>query len=107
MNFQISADSRVMNMHYRVHMEDGSKYDVPLLIIALNRAQYYAKQDNITLQESLDNDTLPMFENDEEIEDWARNNMDWDDVSSLAKCVKTPDDVDFQESWMNGEFEIV
>ena len=57
MNFQISADSRVMNMHYRVHMEDGSEYDVPLLIIALNRAQYYAKQDNITLQESLDNDT--------------------------------------------------
>lgn len=44
--------------------------------------------------------------NDFEFADWAKNNMDWEDVAGQA--VRLPSkkkDVDFQEGWMNGEFE--
>lgn len=94
-----------------VTMPDLSKWKVPVRIIAENRARYfYLKGEFETLLASLIEDTFPLFEEDEyEIEDWASNKMNWEDVSKYAIQVKTDglSDEDLQEGWVNGEKEIV
>ena len=104
MNFQVSEE--FANKQYRVTMPDGSVYAVPILIIALDRAKYYAEHDGVSLQESLDEDTIPAFEDTDEVADWAQNNMDWDDVKDAATLISTGE-TDFQEGWMNGNYEVV
>lgn len=86
-----------MKEKYRVKMSDGSVWEIPVERIIINRASYYNSKGE-----------APEFEIDEdEIEDWARGNMDWDDVKFFARLVSPPDDVDFQDGWVNGEIEII
>lgn len=95
--------------YLRVEMPDGSRWDVPVDVIARSRATYYAHEIDGNVERSLREDTLPLFAEDEsEIYDWAANNMNWSDVVSFAERV--PDSgrpVDYQEGWCNGEKEIV
>lgn len=93
----------------RVTMPDGSRWDVPVDVIARNRAAYYADRlHGGDIEKSLTEDTLPLFESDDyEIEDWAANNMDWSDVQAHARMVEPAADADYQEGWVNGEKEVV
>lgn len=96
------------NKLLRIEMPDGSKWDVPVMIIAKNRAKYYKDEFGGDVEKSLKEDTLPLFIDDYEIHDWAANNMNWDDVKAFAK--KAPDEkreIDFQEGWVNGDYEII
>ena len=88
-------------------MPDGSKWAVPVEVIANNRAKEYADEFDDDIARSLTEDTAPLFEGDEfEIEDWAANNMDWDDVCDHAECIELAD-CDYQEGWVNGDKEVV
>lgn len=67
-------------------MPDGSKWDVPAVLIAENRASYYAKHD--TGEESgVEYDRKYAEELDytlrkgDELMDWAANSMNWSDAS--------------------------
>jgi hypothetical protein len=91
---------------YQITMYDGSVWTVPVILIATNHAEYYAEVDEVSFEDALKNDTIPLFTDDpDEIEEWAKNNMDWDDVSSSAVCVKQAK-TDFDRGWMDGEIEI-
>lgn len=92
-------------------MPNGSKWDVPAKLIAEARARYYAKVDtgkesgkdfekvfNEEVENALDDTYL--------IEDWASNNMDWEDVKDSAINFSEME-VDFQEGWVNGKKEVV
>lgn len=100
-----------MEQYLRVTMSDGSKYDIPVRIIAYNRASYYAEHDSQfdgSVERSLNEDTLPLFKEDNyEIVDWAANNMNWKNVLSTAIRVQPAIEIDFQEGWINGDKEIV
>ncbi len=92
----------------RTMMPDGSRWDVPVSIIAYNRAQYYAHEFDGDAERSLNEDTLPLFKDDPfEIEDWAANDMDWRDVERFARKVVDTRPVDYQRGWVNGHKEIV
>jgi hypothetical protein len=92
----------------RITMPDQSKWDVPVLLIAQDRAKYYAKEFGGDVEKSLEQDSLPLFNEDEyEIEDWAANNMNWEDVKDQAKIVQEEAEVDYEEGWINGDKEIV
>ncbi len=92
----------------RTTMPDGSKWDVPVLLIAQNRAKYYAKEFGGDIEKSMDKDTGPLFNDDEyEIKDWAVSNMNWDDVKIQAKMVKEENEPDYQEGWVNGDNEVL
>ncbi|MEP9172143.1 hypothetical protein ABKT63_18040 [Enterobacter hormaechei] len=96
-----------MSKHLQIEMPDGSKWAVPVHVIAMNRATYYAKNDGITIEDSLNNDTLPLFESDDfEIEDWSANNMNWSDVEHLAICISKVE-TDYEEGLCNGDKEII
>lgn len=97
----------VIEKSIHIDMPDRSVWAVPVRNVANHRASYYAKRDGITQAESLDNDTLPLFEEcNDEITDWLENNMDWDDVKDDAVMVKAGT-VDFQEGLTNGDKELV
>jgi len=92
----------MIDKELHVSMPDGSVWAVPVQIIAINRAEYYAREFGGDVARSMAEDTAPLFKvSDLEIEDWAANNMNWSDVSHAARCV-SPGDVDFQEGWVNG-----
>lgn len=96
-----------MSKHLQIEMPDGSKWAIPVDVIAMNRAAYYAKNDGVSIENSLNNDTLPLFESDDfEIEDWAANNMNWSDVEHLAVCI-SKSETDYEEGWCNGDKEII
>jgi len=97
----------------RVTMPDGNKYDVPVDLIALHRAEYYAKHDTgkssgPEFDKAIKQEFDYAMKNADEIMDWAPNNMNWSDVSEHAKKVAKPlSPEDFQEGWLNGDKEII
>ena len=93
----------ICSAYYRITMSNGDMWSIPVWTIMLNRAEYYAKVDDIPIDESLNEDTIPLFRDDEdEIEDWARNNMDWEDVMNVAEFTGADKgSVDYQEEWKN------
>jgi hypothetical protein len=96
---------------YQVTMPDGSKWNIPVDVIARNHAQYYADIDYAgDIEKCLREYSLPLLLGDpSEVKDWASGNMDWKDVASSAVRVNSPSKVDdhFQEGWVNGESRVI
>ena len=83
----------IVSKKLRVTMPNGDKYDID--------------EFDGSMFDSLEKDTVPLFEQDEyEIIDWAVNNMNWSEVALDAERVEEKE-VDFQQGWLNGEKEIV
>jgi hypothetical protein len=99
---------KMMKRYLRVTMEDGSQWDVPVSIIAKNREDSYSKTHDL---KDPDNDDLLAisFElaDEDEISDWASNDMNWSDVSKIAKKVTSKKNINFEHGWVNGDKEIV
>lgn len=96
----------ILDKFLRITQKDGSVWQVPVRVIAENRARYYKSEFDGYEYRSMEEDTLPLFEGDDyEIEDWAANNMNWDEVSEHAVQLSAPKLTadDFQEAWVNGE----
>ncbi len=91
-------------IHFLVtEMPDGSKWGVEVKEIAENRARHYAHEFDGDVQRSLSEDTLPLFEaNRFEIEDWAVNNMNWEDFENTY-IIQTATKTDYDEGWFNGK----
>lgn len=103
----VTVDNELAELGYFVTMPDGSVWRVPVVLIAMDRAKYYAEHDEISLNESLNEDTTPLFKGDpDEIADWAKNNMNWEDVVSTAIMVTGPTEYDMQDGWVNGEIDV-
>lgn len=101
-----------MKAYLRTEMPDGSVRAVHVETIARNRAEHYAKNYTGTFEERVEQALLdnvyPLFESDDyEIEDWAANNMNWEDVKNSAIMIAAPQPVDYQEGWVNGAHLIV
>lgn len=96
----------ILDKRYRITFENGDIWEIPVEVIARNRAEYYAnacKGFNGDVNKSLLEDTIPLFESDDyEIQDWAQNNMNWEDVEEVAFFVGRDDDVFiYQDMWIN------
>lgn len=94
---------------YNATMPDNSIWSIPIELIAFNRAVRYKHEFDDDIQRSLKEDTYPLFESDPyEIKVWAKNCMNWDDISHHAKMVSPPKiDVDYQDGWLSGYVEII
>lgn len=100
-----------MELKYKsleVTMPDDSVWSVPVEIIATHRAQQRISENDGSFARSLQDDTNALFNSDSfEIEDWASNNMNWDDVKTFAVKVDSGECVDYQKGWVNGDKEVV
>lgn len=88
-----------------ITMPDGSRWSVPVDVIARNRAESYADEFDGDVERSLAEDTVPLFAIEHEVKDWAAGNMNWEDVAPHARMV-SPGECDYQEGWVNGEKEL-
>lgn len=97
-----------MHKYMTVEMPDGSKWGVPVEIIARNRAAHYANDFGGDIDLSLSEDTIPLFEsNNYEIQDWAVNNMNWSDFDGHQIKLSEAKPPDFQEAWLSGNKGLV
>lgn len=96
-------------MLYVVTMPDGTRWGIPVSVIARHRAENYADEFDGDVERSLAEDTYPLFDESRfEIRDWAANNMNWSDVKPCAMQLPTAEiEVDYEDGWCNGEYNIV
>lgn len=72
---------------------DGSTWHIPVdIVIASYRAYYTDDTDG---------------PDDEQIADWAQNNMNWTDVRARARQVSDADEANMEDSWANGDMEVI
>ena len=88
-------------------MPDSSLWAVPITVIANHRAAYYANRFDDSIDQSLIEDTLPLFEREPAaIKEWAEQHMVWTDVSREARIIE-PARIDFQAGWSSGEKSLI
>lgn len=98
--------SDIKNANFIITMVDGSKWSVPVRIIAENRAEFFSSEFQGDIQKSLDEDTWPIFTEETAIEDWLFNNMDWKDVKDHATKIQEPHGIDYEARWLDAEGEL-
>ena len=86
--------------YFFITMPDGSEWAVPVSVIAAHRSA------TVTVREVDPDDTAELFEDDEQIADWAQNFMNWDEVKAHAKQVKESQPPDYADGWVNGAWEV-
>ena len=87
-----------------VKQPDGSVWGVPAEMIARNRAEFYAHLHGNNVEQSLQNNTAPLFISDpSEILYWASQKMRWSDFDGHQVQLSPPEPVDFQKGWLSGE----
>lgn len=98
-------DDKLLSQKIRFTVEDGRVYELAALLVAENRADYYASRDpDTTFNDELE---YSLTDHDELI-DWAVNNMNWDDVAYAATLVENGTSSDPGESWTcSDNFEVV
>lgn len=98
-----------------VTMPDGSIWKVRAERVIVDRATYYAQQDSAKgerpYEEIFDEEYTYGRGHNEEILDWAANNMNWSDVAHGAVKLPQPEKQltpeQFQEGWVNGKKQII
>ena len=95
----------MMKRYYAVTMPNGDIYGIPAHDIADNYANYCATKGEDYL-ENYDAMVYWFDTNDYEFADWAKSNMDWDDVQEHAVLLELQaEPCDFQDGWVNGDYE--
>jgi hypothetical protein len=94
-----------------VGMSDGKRWAIPAMLIAKDRAAYYAKLDS----ERGDGEYDTIYEDeleytlsdDYELTDWAHNNMNWSDVLAYAvELLPVNANADYERDWVNAPMTI-
>jgi hypothetical protein len=70
---------------------DGSKWHLPAAIVLADIRANYPNDPG----------------HDSDLLDWAKNNMNWSDVKAQAVKVKEADALDMDDSWANGQMEVI
>ena len=89
----------------RVQMSDGSKWDVPVKVIAEHYANHYATPGTPQHLEDL----TSIERDDSMLIGWSRDRMNWADVKEHATLVppETIAEDELQYGWTNGKREVV
>lgn len=90
-------------------MPDGSTWAVDVEDAVVSRADQYKHEFDGDITRSMNEDTIPLFEESEyEITDWAFNNMNWSDFKNPRKIAdaSAPTPKDFQIAWCSAEKDL-
>jgi len=93
----------------RVNTPKG-QYDIPLLLVAEHRADYYACEvdGNEKGSEEYNNEVAWVMKDDFEAVDWLTNNTDWADWEAIAEKVNSKVKVTDDDFWTSSDdFEIL
>lgn len=91
----------------KVRFSNGDLFAVPARVIAENRANYYAELDGYELNSNeWEAEVLTALNDEYEIEDWAGNNMNWDELSPYAVKINI-EEFDYDEEWPDADIELI
>jgi len=80
-----------LNQYFQITQPTGHRYEIPVAVVANHRAAHYHNYhpDAFPTLESAMQDTVELFAGDAwNIQDWAQNNMGWNDLVHHAKLVR-------------------
>ena len=93
-----------------VSFSDRICWKIPASVIAESRAKYYAEVDSARGDGDYDEVYKEEYDytlsNISEIEDWAKNSMNWEDVKDHAVLYRS-DDSDYEQEWCNSSFDFI
>ena len=93
-----------------VQFSDRTWWKIPASVIAASRAHYFASIDSAKGEGDYDAIYIDEYQNtindSVELEDWAKNNMNWSDVKEFAVQDRS-EDVDYEKEWCNVEFDFI
>lgn len=93
-----------------IEFSNGETYRIKAEIIAEDRAEYYAQreeEEGTEKYQELFEDEKEFALNDEyELKDWAKGNMNWKDVAEHAERVANPDPIDKESEWTNVDMKV-
>jgi hypothetical protein len=100
-----------MSFTIRFSPSDGSVWSVPAEVVADNRARHYALRDSqdetydprLLYEDVYTQEYAYTLSDDDELLDWAANNMNWEDVRAHAYRIQEPPppEVDLAKEWTN------
>lgn len=95
----------------RIQFSDTT-WEIPAWVIARHRTQYFANKDledsgRVLAVVNIREEYEYAMSDDDQLIDWASNNMDWKDVADYARRVNEPTLVDRDAEWTNAEKRIV
>jgi hypothetical protein len=92
----------------RVKFSNGDEFSIPTRIIAENRANYYSEVDGYEKESNEWEQEVQYAMNDEyEIEDWAANNMNWDELEPFATLLDKSEEFDYEDEWGEADKKVV
>jgi hypothetical protein len=93
-----------------VEFSDGSRWEISAMVIARQRAFYYANLDASRGEgdfgDLFDKELAYTLSDKSELLDWARNNMNWSDVEKFATELPRYKHIDKQAEWPNADMEV-
>ena len=90
----------------KVRFANGDLFAIPARIIAEDRATYYADLDGYEVNSNEWEAEIITALNDEfEIEDWAGNEMNWDQLEPYAVKINTGE-FDYEDGWSDADIEL-
>jgi len=94
-----------MSKVLRVEMDDASVWVVDPKPIARDRADYYTEKDGFEIGSEEWKQEYDFSLNDEdELIDWAQNNMNWSELKAVMVRAPEPD---YSEGWLNAHVSLV
>lgn len=93
-----------MKTFVNVTFPTGHIFELPTVVVAADRINYYSMQDPDRTKEQHTSETMNLFQNEFEVVDWMKNNMNWSDVEKSARLVgfNAPD---FGAAWDDAVLE--
>ena len=90
----------------------GHTYQIPLIVVAKHRANYYAQKHGWNLQDDMDSqeyheEIMLIMSDGSEAIDWLENNMNWEDVKDHAILVEDIRTIDYTDELCNSSKYII
>jgi hypothetical protein len=94
----------------RITFSDGKMYRIPAEIIAKDRTEYYRgvdeREEPVRWSDEDYKKEFAISMEDDELIDWAFNNMNWEDIKPHAVFLGTKDAiVSYRQEWSSGEVD--
>ena len=100
-----------MMKYLLVTFSDRRTYKIPVSLIAGSRADYYARIDADSGDGDYDANYIKEYEytmkDDSVLEEWAKNSMDWEDISDYAEIVEDIETTSYHHEWCNADMDFI
>lgn len=101
-----------MTKYVYINMDSGDIFSLDSCLVAKDRAIYYAtkeyNQDNMINYDEIYNTEYDYaMEHTDELIDWLRGNMDWEDISDEVQHVTHEDSPDYGDLFSSATFYVI